>query len=208
MHLSPHAEASLIWALGVRGFVFGFVFGTSHAMASPPVKRTAKAKDQQHPPPQLSCKLCREKKLKCDKRAPCGNCESSGAECNTVFRHRLPRGRHARPSPDTLAFQSTTRPTSPSQDSTSEQSTHNHERNRSVRRLESLVAEQAPDVLSELDVGKAKTAIVPDVWTDFVTTVPSDGGAQIRRYELILMFFRSATGECKQCESDAWFYME
>jgi hypothetical protein len=176
----------------------GFVFGTSHTMASPQVKRTAKAKDQQHPPPQLSCKLCREKKLKCDKQAPCGNCKSSGAECNTVFRHRLPRGRHARPSDDTLPFQSTTRPTSSSQDFTSKQSTHNQERNRRVRRLESLVAEQAPDVLSELDVGKAITAIVLDVWTDFVTAVPSDGGAQVRRYELILMFFRSPTGQCQE----------
>ena len=148
-------------------------------MANPPVKRTAKAK-LQHPPPQLSCKLCREKKLKCDKQAPCGNCKSSGAECNTIFRHRLPRGRHARPSGDTPAFSNTTRPRSPSEDSTSEHSTHNYKSNNGERRLESLVAELAPDVLSELDVGKAIVAIAPDVQTDFVTAVRFDGGAQIR----------------------------
>jgi hypothetical protein len=131
-------------------------------MTCPTVKRTARAKDR-HPPPQLSCKLCRQKKLKCDKQAPCGNCKSSSAECITVFRHRLPRGRHARLSGDTLAFESTIRPTSPGHDSTLEQSTHIQERYRRVRRSESLLAEQTPDVLSVLDVGKAIIMVILDV---------------------------------------------
>jgi len=47
--------------------------------------------------PQLSCELCRERKVKCDKLTPCTNCTKSGAECVAIHRKRLPRGRHARP---------------------------------------------------------------------------------------------------------------
>ncbi|KAK9437844.1 hypothetical protein VB005_08842 [Metarhizium brunneum] len=46
--------------------------------------------------PQLSCALCRDRKLKCDKLDPCTNCTSSGVVCVPVYRPRLPRGRHAR----------------------------------------------------------------------------------------------------------------
>jgi hypothetical protein len=46
--------------------------------------------------PQLSCVLCRDRKLKCDKLAPCSNCTSSGVACTPIYRPRLPRGRHAR----------------------------------------------------------------------------------------------------------------
>ncbi|KAL4925860.1 Zn(II)2Cys6 domain-containing transcription factor nscR [Aspergillus undulatus] len=46
--------------------------------------------------PQLSCALCRNRKLKCDKLDPCTNCTSSGVVCSPVYRPRLPRGRHAR----------------------------------------------------------------------------------------------------------------
>lgn len=45
--------------------------------------------------PQLSCALCRDRKLKCDKLDPCTNCKSSGVVCVTVYRPRLPRGRYA-----------------------------------------------------------------------------------------------------------------
>ena len=47
-------------------------------------------------PPQLSCELCRERKVKCDKLEPCSNCLSSGAICVPIHRLRLPRGVHAR----------------------------------------------------------------------------------------------------------------
>jgi hypothetical protein len=46
--------------------------------------------------PQLSCVLCRGRKLKCDKLDPCSNCTSSGVVCTPVYRPRLPRGRHSR----------------------------------------------------------------------------------------------------------------
>ncbi|OCK75259.1 hypothetical protein K432DRAFT_429544 [Lepidopterella palustris CBS 459.81] len=45
--------------------------------------------------PQLSCELCRERKVKCDKLEPCTNCASSGVVCVPIRRLRLPRGVHA-----------------------------------------------------------------------------------------------------------------
>ncbi|EAW06392.1 Zn(II)2Cys6 transcription factor domain-containing protein [Aspergillus clavatus NRRL 1] len=47
--------------------------------------------------PQLSCELCRRRKVKCDKRNPCTNCASAGVACIPTYRMRLPRGRHANP---------------------------------------------------------------------------------------------------------------
>lgn len=44
--------------------------------------------------PQLSCELCRERKVKCDKLSPCTNCSKAGVACIPVRRKRLPRGRH------------------------------------------------------------------------------------------------------------------
>ncbi|GIC86107.1 Zn(II)2Cys6 domain-containing transcription factor nscR [Aspergillus udagawae] len=46
--------------------------------------------------PHLSCELCRERKIKCDKVDPCTNCVSAGVVCIPVHRPRLPRGVHAR----------------------------------------------------------------------------------------------------------------
>ncbi|RFU28557.1 hypothetical protein B7463_g7777, partial [Scytalidium lignicola] len=45
--------------------------------------------------PQLSCELCRERKVKCDKLEPCTTCVMSGVECLPIYRQRLPRGRHS-----------------------------------------------------------------------------------------------------------------
>ncbi|KAH8882003.1 hypothetical protein GQ53DRAFT_886358 [Thozetella sp. PMI_491] len=44
--------------------------------------------------PVLSCELCRDRKVKCDKLDPCTNCMSAGVACVPVQRLRLPRGRH------------------------------------------------------------------------------------------------------------------
>lgn len=52
--------------------------------------------------PQLSCDLCRERKVKCDKLDPCTNCTAAGVTCRTIYRNRLPRGRHARSSTEDL----------------------------------------------------------------------------------------------------------
>ncbi|KAG5995015.1 hypothetical protein E4U52_000482 [Claviceps spartinae] len=62
--------------------------------------------------PQLSCALCRDRKLKCDKLDPCTNCTSSGVVCMPVYRPRLPRGRHARRSRKIPSQRSTTPPPS------------------------------------------------------------------------------------------------
>ncbi|KAA8646854.1 Zn(II)2Cys6 domain-containing transcription factor nscR [Aspergillus tanneri] len=48
--------------------------------------------------PHLSCELCRERKVKCDKVDPCTNCVAAGVVCVPVHRPRLPRGVHARRS--------------------------------------------------------------------------------------------------------------
>ena len=45
--------------------------------------------------PQLSCELCRERKVKCDKLEPCTTCVLSGVDCLPIYRQRLPRGRHS-----------------------------------------------------------------------------------------------------------------
>ncbi|KAJ5215824.1 uncharacterized protein N7498_002231 [Penicillium cinerascens] len=45
--------------------------------------------------PQLSCELCRKRKVKCDKLNPCTNCATIGTACIPIYRTRLPRGRHA-----------------------------------------------------------------------------------------------------------------
>ncbi|KAK3387320.1 hypothetical protein B0H63DRAFT_521378 [Podospora didyma] len=46
--------------------------------------------------PQLTCELCRERKVKCDKLVPCTNCLSAGVVCVPVQRLRMARGRHVR----------------------------------------------------------------------------------------------------------------
>ena len=51
---------------------------------------------QQDAVPQLSCELCHERKVKCDKLDPCTNCRIAGVSCQPVHRRRLPRGRHVR----------------------------------------------------------------------------------------------------------------
>lgn len=45
------------------------------------------------PSVRLSCELCRQRKVKCDKLNPCTNCQRSGTRCVPVERARLPPGR-------------------------------------------------------------------------------------------------------------------
>ncbi|KAI1473201.1 uncharacterized protein F4812DRAFT_455015 [Daldinia caldariorum] len=47
--------------------------------------------------PQLSCELCRKRKVKCDKLNPCSNCVKADVVCVPIHRKRLPRGRHTHP---------------------------------------------------------------------------------------------------------------
>lgn len=45
--------------------------------------------------PRLSCELCRERKVRCDKAIPhCTNCVKAGKTCVPVYRKRHSRGRH------------------------------------------------------------------------------------------------------------------
>lgn len=45
---------------------------------------------------QLSCELCSERKVRCDKLNPCSTCTATGATCKPVYRKRRPRGRHVK----------------------------------------------------------------------------------------------------------------
>lgn len=73
-------------------------------------KRQVQRKDRAVP--QLSCALCRDRKLKCDKLDPCTNCTLSRVTCVPVYRPRRPRGRHARRSRNMTSCKSTTPPPS------------------------------------------------------------------------------------------------
>lgn len=44
------------------------------------------------PSVRLSCELCNQRKIRCDKHSPCTNCRKSGAVCVPVERRRWPRG--------------------------------------------------------------------------------------------------------------------
>jgi Fungal Zn(2)-Cys(6) binuclear cluster domain len=46
------------------------------------------------PKARLSCQLCHQRKVKCDKLNPCSNCRRTGVTCVPVDRQRLPRGRN------------------------------------------------------------------------------------------------------------------
>ncbi|CAK7234562.1 hypothetical protein SBRCBS47491_008989 [Sporothrix bragantina] len=90
--------------------------------------------------PQLSCELCRSRKIKCDKLQPCTACASAGAQCVPVYRLRLPRGRHVtqtqsqikKPPPHTKNGDNDLR--------------------RRIRRLEALVNTASPGAVSSPNV--------------------------------------------------------
>ncbi|RMJ28780.1 hypothetical protein PHISP_00327 [Aspergillus sp. HF37] len=42
---------------------------------------------------RLSCAICHQRKVRCDKRIPCTNCQRLSITCVPVERARLPRGR-------------------------------------------------------------------------------------------------------------------
>lgn len=62
-----------------------------------PVRRPSHSKSSA-PRVRLSCEMCRQRKIKCDKLSPCTNCQRLGAQCIPVERARLPRGRTGRPA--------------------------------------------------------------------------------------------------------------
>lgn len=61
----------------------------STSTSSQPLKSSA-------PCVRLSCEMCRQRKVKCDKLTPCTNCQRLRAVCVPVERARLPRGRTRR----------------------------------------------------------------------------------------------------------------
>lgn len=62
----------------------------SMAMSTDPQLRdqtTAMKRRRQVP---ISCRFCREKKLKCDRQTPCSNCSFRGLTCSNEFKSQLP----------------------------------------------------------------------------------------------------------------------
>lgn len=49
----------------------------------------------QAPSVTLTCAQCQRRKVKCDKKSPCGPCQLADLSCVTVQRPRRPRGRRA-----------------------------------------------------------------------------------------------------------------
>ena len=48
------------------------------------------------PIPRLACQQCKQRKIKCDKGAPCSACRNAGLSCHAIQRARLPRGKTAK----------------------------------------------------------------------------------------------------------------
>lgn len=46
--------------------------------------------------PRLACQQCKQRKLRCDKGAPCTACRNADLTCQSVQRARLPRGKSGR----------------------------------------------------------------------------------------------------------------
>ncbi|KAI1141335.1 hypothetical protein F5Y05DRAFT_423171 [Hypoxylon sp. FL0543] len=90
--------------------------------------------------PQLSCELCRKRKIKCDKFSPCSNCVKSDVVCVPVYRKRLPRGRHVNPR------------SSPALNS-------NDEMRERIRRLEALISSMS----GPSDSSAASTSSKPEL---------------------------------------------
>jgi hypothetical protein len=97
-----------------------------------------------HNAPQLSCNLCRERKVKCDKLEPCTNCTAAGVRCNTIYRNRLPRGRHARSSTENVV-QSASRALGHTKKRGAASATHaaNQELRERIKSLENLICDMS-----------------------------------------------------------------
>lgn len=59
----------------------------------PPAAAAAQGQDPLGPKAQLTCEMCKRRKIKCDKLRPCTACRNAGTICVPVERARLPRGR-------------------------------------------------------------------------------------------------------------------
>ncbi|OAA64571.1 Transcription factor [Niveomyces insectorum RCEF 264] len=98
--------------------------------------------------PQLSCDLCRSRKIKCDKQ-PCTACASAGAQCTPVYRLRRPRGWHVHNQQQQISRLA--------QPSTRSSSSVNDDLRRRIWRLEALVSKASPRALEESVSPRAAT---------------------------------------------------
>lgn len=135
---------------------------------SPTSQTTARA------PTQLSCELCRDRKVKCDKQQPCSNCRRAGVACVPVHRLRLARGRHA------TRVRNAALPTpapSPGDVETRTTEETNEELRVRVRRLESLVQNMSasrttlPERVPAVSVGNTSQEGPDEFWQDLIQEV-------------------------------------
>lgn len=138
-----------------------------HNVTAVPAGHSSQAKD--HPTPQLSCELCRERKIKCDKLEPCSNCISAGALCVPVHRLRLPRGRHARRSARTA---SPGRPGRVRPASTS--IAVDEDLNKRIQRLEELVDTMASDIVKPATGSESSGISVSSLRATVLTCIDRD----------------------------------
>lgn len=84
--------------LGAEGLALLVLFGIVRLPCS--VSTPAMESQRKRPRPVVSCLRCREKKLKCDRVAPCQNCVKGGYEAECTY-HQQPDAvdPHSQPKP-------------------------------------------------------------------------------------------------------------
>ncbi len=100
--LDPRAPSSRYWNAHARGRTWVFRQEAPSAMSKQIRARNASASDDQLKP--YSCLICRQRKVKCDRRSPCVNCVKAGSSCSFVPPVRgkrkrtkpVPEGMHAK----------------------------------------------------------------------------------------------------------------
>ncbi|KAJ5497178.1 hypothetical protein N7463_009165 [Penicillium fimorum] len=148
------------------------------------------------PVPQLSCVLCRDRKLKCDKLDPCSNCTSSGVACVPIYRPRLPRGRHARNVQSKISTPPDARRRGNSSNSTTAPAVDNESHDTQIDRLERLVQDrEAGELGLDTEVNGLQELIslvndeaLPDtaLTTHYFGTISRILSSRIRRLECLV----------------------
>lgn len=124
--------------------------------------------------PQLTCELCRDRKVKCDKLEPCSSCLLAGVQCVSIHRPRLPRGRHAQRLSRALPSSVSSLTNASGRGNIAPGETNDELKER-VRKLESLVQslDSARTAIASSSIGSpsSKKEGLDDFWEDLVQEV-------------------------------------
>jgi hypothetical protein len=161
---------------------------TTQRAQRPAMSAWANQQQKDRPIPQLSCVLCRDRKLKCDKLEPCSNCTSSGVACVPIYRPRLPRGRHARNVQPKVSTPPESRRRGDSSDSTTAPVVENGGLDTQIDQLERLVQDgEAGELGSDAEVNGLQELV-------------SDFKRDCSRYTLMHCSFRWSATKCCQTQ--------